>query len=568
MPKIKGHIRRSQLVTTYGVGAIIPVADEAFMVAALERWDVPGPDLHEPRLERELRVRGFVQPPASDDRPDVPVVRFPSYQSCPICRRLARHGEFTHPDLNHCPDCSTPLVPSRFVIACEHGHIDDFPYERWVHNGPAPAGKTHALRLTSTGQTASLSGIVVTCSCGAERTMEDAFDRFALRDVTSCQGRRPWKTFDRDSCDAVPRTLQRGASSVWFAHTRSALSIPPWSEAASRALDGHWPTLRHLPIEAIGPIITSMKLDEKTGYSQDDLIAIFKARKQEDAGEATGEVHLRREEYEALTRGRPETTKDVDFATRSGVVPPSLNGWLEQLQLVTRLREVRALAGFSRILPPRGIDGEGSNLVSLLTEDVDWLPAIDVKGEGLFLRLSQSRLSEWTARDDVKRRASGIAAQDRKRHDQWGITPTRDITPTFLLLHVLAHAIINQMALDAGYPAGSLRERLYYEHGARGLLIYTATTDSAGSLGGLISQGEEGHFEHLVRGGVGRFTWCSADPVCIESEAGGAESLNLAACHSCALLPETSCEEMNMFLDRGLLVGTPDEPGLGYFAGL
>jgi hypothetical protein len=450
MPKIKGHIRRSQLVTTYGVGSVIPIEDEAFMVAAPERWDVVGPDLHEPRLERELRVRGFVQPPATDDRPDVPVVRFPSFQSCPICRRLAPHRDFTHADLNHCPDCSTALVPSRFVIACERGHIDDFPYERWVHRGPPAAGKSHALSLTTTGQTASLSGVVVECSCGAERTMEDAFHRYALREVTSCQGRRPWKTFDRDSCDAVPRTLQRGASSVWFAHTRSALSIPPWSESASRALDGHWPTLRHLPIEAVGPIIVSMKLDEKTGFSKGELIAIFEARKKEEAGEATGEVHMRTEEYEALVRGRPETTTDVDFATQSGHVPASLNAWLDQLQLVTRLREVRALAGFSRIFPPRGLGTETSNVVSLITDDVEWLPAVDVKGEGLFIRLSEKRLAEWSTRADVRARVAQIAEQDRKRHEQWGTSPTREVTPSLLLVHVLAHALINQLALDAG----------------------------------------------------------------------------------------------------------------------
>ena len=141
--------------------------------------------------------------------------------------------------------------------------------------------------------------------------MEDAFDRFALRDVTSCQGRRPWKTFDRESCDAMPRTLQRGASSVWFAHTRSALSIPPWSESASRALDGHWPTLRHLPLEAVGPIIASMKLDEKTGFTTDELIAIFEARKKQEAGEASGEVR-------SPSRGIRRAASAADAETTDG----------------------------------------------------------------------------------------------------------------------------------------------------------------------------------------------------------------------------------------------------------
>lgn len=568
MPAIKGHIRRSQLITTYGVGSVVPVGDEAFMIAALERWDVSQPDLHEPRLERELRINGFVQPPATDERPDIPVVRFPTWQSCPLCRRLARHKDFTHADLNHCPECSQPLVPSRFVIACEKGHVDDFPYDRWVHEGTPRADKDHALTLRSTGQTASLSGIVIACKCGAERTMEDAFDRYALRHVTSCQGRRPWKTFDRDTCDELPRTLQRGASSVWFAHTRSALSIPPWSQSASRALDGHWHTLRHLPPAAIGPIIDSLKLDERTGFSKDELLQIFDARKHQESGEASGESGLRREEYDALCRGRLETSKDLDFATRPGTVPTGLTQWIEQVQLVTRLREVRALAGFSRIFPPRGVEGDKSNVVSLLDQELGWLPAVEVKGEGLFLKLAEDRVAEWVARPDVEVRVAKLAERDHKRHDEWGVPVTRAITPVFLLVHVFAHALINQLSLEAGYPAGSLRERLYYEDDARGLLIYTATTDSAGSLGGLVSQGEQDRLESLVRDSVGRFSWCSADPVCIESEASGAESLNLAACHSCALLPETSCEEMNSFLDRGLLTGTPDDPATGYFAGI
>lgn len=568
MPKIKGHVRRSQLITTFGVGAIVPVGDEAFMIAGLDRWDVGQPDLHEPRLEREMRVSGFVQPPATDERPDVPVVRFPTYQSCPLCRRLARHGDFTHFDLNDCPDCSQPLVPSRFVVACENGHIDDFPYERWVHRGrPAKEGQ-HRLSVSSTGATASLAGVVITCSCGAERTMEDAFDRFALRDVTNCRGRHPWLRFEGEHCDAVPRTLQRGASSVWFSQTRSALSIPPWSESASRALDSHWPTLRHLPLEALPPIIDSMKLTDKTGFSKEELVKIADARKRQESGELSGDAGLRREEYDALVRGRQETTRDTDFATRAGSVSESLRPYIAQLQLATRLREIRALAGFTRIFPPHGVDGESSNVVPLYNEEVGWLPAIEVKGEGLFLRLNQEAVATWATRPAVVDRVSVLAERDRKRHEQWGIPQRREVTATFLLAHVFAHALINQLALDAGYPAGSLRERLFADEGACGLLVYTATTDSAGSLGGLISQGEENSFEGLVRDSVRRFSWCSSDPVCIESEAGGVESLNLAACHSCALLPETSCEEMNTFLDRALLVGSPDHPEIGFFGGL
>jgi hypothetical protein len=568
MPKVKGSVRRSQLITTFGVGAILPIGDEAFMVAALERWPVGAPDLHEPRLEREMRVSGFVQPPATDDRPDIPVIRFPTYQSCPICQRLARHGDFTHFDLNDCPDCSQALIPSRFVVACERGHIDDFPYERWVHRGRPQSERRHDLRVSSTGATASLAGVVITCSCGVERSMEDAFDRFALRDVTGCRGRHPWLQFDGESCDAVPRTLQRGASSVWFSDTRSALSIPPWSESASRALDSHWPTLRHLSTESLPPVIDSMKLVEKTGFSRDELLTIADARKRQESGDLAGRGTLRQEEYAALMRGRPQTARDLDFATREGEVAANLKPYIAQLQLAPRLREIRALTGFSRIFPPRAVDSDASNVVSLYDEGADWLPAMEVKGEGLFLRLDGDEVARWSTRQPVADRVALLGTRDRKRHEQWGVPPRRQITPELLLVHILAHALINQLALDAGYPAGSLRERLFADEGACGLLVYTATTDSAGSLGGIIARGERETFQALMHDAIRRFSWCSADPVCIESEAGGVESLNLAACHSCALIPETSCEEMNGFLDRALLVGTPEQPELGFFGGL
>lgn len=566
MPTIKGAIRRSQLVTTFGVGAVIPVGEEAFMVADLSRWSLREADLHEPRLARELRVDGFVQPPASEDRPDVPVVRFPSWQSCPSCRRLASHRDFTHHDFADCPDCSQPLIPSRFVVACEKGHIDDFPYLRWVHRGTVPEG-THELQLDSRGTTASLAGVLVRCSCGAERTMEDAFDRYALRDVTRCTGRRPWLGGPLQDCDQIPRTLQRGASSVWFGHTRSALSIPPWSAAASRALDGHWAALRHAPDDALAPMLKGMRVPEKTSLGLDELVEVATARRARERGEAAGETSLREEEYTALVRGQLEALEDIDFSTAPGEITPRLEGLLCQLQIVTRLREVRALCGFSRILPPRAIEGEASNLVEIVGDD-RVLPAIEVTGEGLFIRLSDDAVSAWAERDEVHRRTARIEAQDVKRHEQWSVKPLRATTPKLLLLHAFSHALINQLALDAGYPVGSLRERLYGEGTMCGLLIYTATTDSAGSLGGLISQGETGLFELLVIDAIRRCSWCSADPVCIESDSQGVDSLNLAACHSCTLLPETSCEELNTFLDRAMLVGTPEHPEVGFFASL
>src|SRR3954451_20129724 len=177
MAAIKGQVRRSQLITTYGVGAVVAGEDESFMVAGIDRWPDGELDLHEPRLERRLEVQGFRQPPAREDRPDVPVVRYPRWYSCPKCHRLAHHrllaGAF---DSNDCARCHRRLVPSRFVAVCAKGHIADFPYMRWVHEGKQSEGVAHELYIEAKGATAGLRDILITCTCGRRRTMDKAFE--------------------------------------------------------------------------------------------------------------------------------------------------------------------------------------------------------------------------------------------------------------------------------------------------------------------------------------------------------------------------------------------------------
>jgi hypothetical protein len=551
-------------VTTYGVGSIVALGDESFTVAGIDRWGISAPNLHEPRLERELMVTGFVVPPASEG-PDIPVVRFPRWYSCPKCRRLDEHRKLTTFESNVCGDCNRTLVPSRFVMVCPRGHIDDFPYMRWVHEGRPEDGKTHTLRIEARGATASLRDILIECSCSRRRTMDTAFDRFALRDVTRCFGNRPWLGRAQEECDQTARTLQRGASNVWFGSHRSVISIPPWSDAAFQLLDRHWDILRVLPASTLGPVIEQMGLTAGTTFTTDDLVAAIAERKRrQQVGEGpTSEEAIRLDEYRAIMLGAADTPGS-QFAAHAVAPPAVLAAAITAVRLVTRLREVRALQGFSRILPPGG----PQTLAPLFGDDPHWRPAIEVKGEGLFLALEGDRLSEWERDDRVMSRVAILDGRYRARARRWGVEPERRITPRLVLLHTLAHAVIDELALEAGYPAASLRERLFVGDGMHGFLVYTATSDSAGSLGGLVAQGEAARLEEVVRSAVTRAAWCSADPICVESEAQGADGLNLAACHACALLPETSCEEMNVLLDRALIVGTPEHPDMGFFAEL
>jgi hypothetical protein len=572
--KTRGSVRRAQVVTTYGPGALVAVDDESFMVAGIHRWPVQEADaVPERRLEEQLHVHSLYLPPSEGDAfgpaRGIPVIRFPLMHSCPGCKRLDWHWHLSDGDRNICNACDRPLVPSRFVTACDSGHIEDFPYSRWVHGGAAGDGE-HRLELTATGKSAALRDILVSCSCGARRTLEGAFNRNELSQVARCGGRRPWLG-DQVDCGAALRTLQRGASNVWFSSVRSALSIPPWSDGVFQLLERHWlmlktirdPAMLRNVLQGMGAALTAH------GHDIDEIVRAVLARQAEEAGDQSDLANLRRDEYGALLAGRDERDQDQQFVATAGPPPEGLSALFDRVAIVPRLREVRVLVGFTRLHPPTGDDSElASSLAPLANGETGWLPAIEVKGEGLFLRWDEQHLAAWEATDAVRRRVHTLDERHRALSEQHGAKHRRPVTPRLVLIHTFAHILIDQMSLDAGYPAASLRERLYVDEDMRGLLIYTATSDSGGSLGGVVAQGAPDRLEGLVREAVNRAAWCSADPVCIEATVTGADGLNVAACHACTLLPEVSCEERNMLLDRAVLVGTPDKPELGYFVEL
>jgi hypothetical protein len=566
---IKGSVRRSQLITTYGIGSVVALGDESFMVAGMDHWPPAIPDIHEPRLERILRVHGFVSPPATERR-DIPVVRFPRMYYCPVCRRLDTYGFFTSSPDNKCSKCNVDLVPSRFVIACPRGHIDDFPYFAWVHEErPNNPGENHKLAIKAGGASASLSDIVVTCSCGAKATMQGSFGKLALKGISRCHGYRPWLG-DREACDEIPRTLQRGASNVWFPVVRSALSIPPWSEGAFKVLNRHWTFMRAVPDEALAATIRGSGIAHGTPYSVDDLTAAARERRRREQDGSEPEDpndELRRQEYSALIHGMPEKSGMQDFVcVPVPDIAPELAEWIDHIAQVKRLHEVRVLQSFTRLQASSPAEPPEHRASLTLRDQTDWLPGIIVLGEGIFLHLDTARLAGWENREDVCARVAHI--NRNYKNSFIGGNADREITPRLILIHTLSHVLIDQFALEAGYPAASLRERLYVSDEMAGLLIYTATTDAAGSLGGVVALASKERLAVSFLEAIARTSWCSADPLCIEAEATGFDSLNLAACHACGLLPETSCEEANVLLDRGLLTGTPSQPELGYFSSL
>lgn len=236
--------------------------------------------------------------------------------------------------------------------------------------------------------------------------------------------------------------------------------------------------------------------------------------------------------------------------------------------LVRKLRETRVLTGFSRLVPVEALKGPPA---ALSLEPKSWLPGFSVRGEGIFLELNDSALLQWSDNEENKKRASIIQSRSNDVTRQRGLA-ARNITPEFVLIHTLAHLLIRQMAFECGYDSSSLRERLYVSAAAatpmNGFLLYTASGDAEGTLGGLVRQGRPGRLEATLSSAMRNASICSSDPLCIESFGQGLFSMNLAACHACGLLPETSCEEGNLLLDRAVAIGTPDNLALGYFKGL
>ncbi len=564
--------RRSQLISTYGVGGLFPSESTSFMIAGLHEWNVDRAEtVVEPRLARALGVKELKSPPAGGKR-DVPVIRYPYTQVCPKCRRIGPLSELSR-DKNtaKCKVDGVDLSPFRLIGACRNGHVSEFPVYQWLHSGQQDKIRSdeHEMRLTVLGRTSSLGDLTLTCSCGVDnRNLEGAMGAGSLGQFGKCKGLRPWLGLDtHDECGLIPRVVQRGASNVWFPAVRSSISIPPYSEALSKFVGRHWEVLKD-PAAAIPPVLAGYAAMSKGRYSAEQIEReIDRRRGEEEDDEEVSEAKLRADEYKALIEGREDEGLDSDFVSLRRDVPEGFESLISDVRKVTKLREVRALQGFTRLDGAPDPSGPSQKLCPLAPTHLHWLPAIEVIGEGLFLAFRRPALAEWASGEfATKRQRTLQSAADRAAADYGRAQTSVDIIK--VAIHTLAHILIDQLSLDAGYPAASLRERLFVDDKNAGVLIYTASSDSAGSLGGVAAMAETRHLGGALIEGLQRLAWCSSDPVCIESSGSGADGLNLAACHACVLAPETSCEMNNSYLDRALLFGTHDEDdeGQGLFS--
>ncbi|WP_201768915.1 DUF1998 domain-containing protein [Myxococcus stipitatus] len=603
-----GTVRRSQLVSTFGIGAIIDLEKGSFMPMGLEDWErvtgLPSLSIGEPRLQSMLGVTHFRLGPVKEDlagtslvraRSAAPAVRFPEWHECPKCHRLGQEGSpFELAADGGRLVCgahggrAVNTTPVRFVVACRRGHLSDFPWEWWAHRDlPGGVCGAPSLYLGSHGRSASLADLYVRCAAcetsgkQVRKSLGDAFGAAALSGW-DCTGFRPW-LHDRESgCDESIRALQRGASNVHFGVVCSALSIPPASEAVSLIVQELRALLDGVPEDLLPAVLTGVAQQNGVASVDQLLTAYRQLRTLETGGTSLTERLARAEEYAALSEAREDPVVGgvvPQFRNMALAPPPTLAHWFDLVGAASRLREVRALAGFSRIEPypvsaERVSQAIGDGHVSPLSKTPrNWLPAAEIRGEGIFLRFRTRTVDDWMdANPGLHGRAAILEERSRVLASQRGYERDYTITPRLLLVHAFSHALIRQISVECGYSASALRERLYVAEkdaagpGMNGVLIYTGSPDSEGSLGGLVRLADPGLLEPIILRTLLSVGWCGSDPVCLETDPQqSGDRVSGAACHCCLLLPETACEKFNRELDRAVLVGDSDKTFAGYF---
>lgn len=584
--KPAGNLRQGQIISTFGCGAIVDLPGESAIIAGTDYWNF-GQDesnfhLNEENLQQYLGVDFFKKPPERFDENGfstglgIPAFRFPKWMYCPKCKRLAPETKFIFTGKPKCQNCRVRLVPSRFVVACEKGHLYDFPYQWWVSNGKCKKDKIE-LFIEMSGEKSTLDSIIITCrykKCDKEkkcrRSMAGSFGPDSLKGF-KCKRVRPWlNDVDNEECEEIPKTMQRGATNLHFSITASALSIPPWSGKLQQALEKNWRNLAPLvdDPDLFITIVKKWELPDKHNCSAEELFQEAKKKKEkQDSNDIKSWQEILEGEYNAFLRGT--TDEEGEFKTKKVNIPEFWNDFIGEVTLGMRLREVLALRGFKRINPDYDVD-EKFSFNKLGKKFTNWLPAIELKGEGIFIKLNQEKVKEWESRPEVLKHYSKILTTNNGN-----IKTNSRVSPRYILLHSFAHLFIRELVLQCGYSSAAIKERIYstfFDEEEKldmsGVLVYTASNDSEGSLGGIVGEGKKERLAQNLSQLMEKASWCSADPLCIQSAGQGLNALNLGACHSCTLLPETSCEARNCFLDRGAIVGTIDNPSIGFFSEL
>ena len=490
-----GEVRPNQLITTFGPGSIIDAVRDSVTILDTDYWKEKGKKIIDGRLAAYLGVSHFYMPKTSD-KGDLPVVSFPNYHVCSNakCNNLfdiredfdeERYKKFGAT----CPKCGNQAYPSRFIVMCNNGHMDDFPWNWWVHYGAKTNCKGH-FRLYSNGNTSTLADMTVEClDCHQKRSMSGATqpDNFT---GLNCSGRHPFRPHHKcESCKEGVIPSQRGASNVYFPVIRSAISIPPWTDPLYNLIDEHLRFIEQM--EEVGvPDATGRAYQQyfSDKYTREQFDRALEKRRQNI--KEFSEIKLM--EYQAITHHNDPSyaSNKKHFKAEEDAVPAWLKKYFSRVIKITRLRDVMVLLGFTRVTAPDPDAEMQVNIVPLNRARSEmWLPAVEINGEGVFIEFNKDEIAKWEKETNIRL----LSKQYELCYEQYcvshGWTQTVKRGAKYVLLHTFAHLMIKEMSLQSGYSSSAIRERVYCNDDMCGILLYTGSADKEGSLGGLVELG-------------------------------------------------------------------------------
>jgi hypothetical protein len=593
-----GQIRQSQIVTTFGPGAMVDLPDHAVIVGGLDHWsgydDRP---ITEDRLAAKVKALlklesiRFYAPPRDKEDPTAPITGvtawlFPEWFVAQLefseggirSRPLVYRSDLQKGRYQRDRERPVKVVPIRFVQACPRGHVSDIDWKVFVHGSGSTCSRP--LWIDERGTSGDLTDVFIRCECGLSKALSAATK---LKDIPLgyCKGKRPWlgpnaaERCGGDEGGHPNRLLVRAASNAYFAQTLSVISIPEPDSKVRAAVDEVWEDF--LSSADSADDVTRDRKKKKVsaaleGFSDEEVWQEIQKRRD---GAPVATAGIREAEIRTLLSSPDSVGEDEPdgvFYARTIEIPGgdrALTSKLSRIVKVHRLREVIAQVGFTRFeAAVPDVNGELALDVERadLSLDQNWLPAVENRGEGLFIGLNADAVRKWLERPAVKARAAQLfqGFQAWKKANQ-ASSATFPGAP-FVMLHSLSHLLITAVALDCGYAASSIRERIYASDAGYGILLYTASPDAEGTLGGLVEAADR--IDRYLRQAVELGQLCSNDPVCAQHRPDTWQEdrfLHGAACHGCLLLAESSCERRNDFLDRALVVPTVDGDGAAFF---
>lgn len=595
--KAHGEIRQSQVVTTFGPGALIDLPNYSVIVAGLDgiRSDI---EIKEPRLLEKIRridglrhITTLKNPPRQvstfgDDYSGMRSYSFPYwFVTTQIPKTSDRYlipgNKINRRKFVDDDGIDYQVVPVRFLTACKRGHIHDIDWKSFIHRGNRECSVPY-YRFTEIGNSGDASDIIVSCSCGASRHLEEAKEP-SVEGLGFCSGHRPWLGLDaREECRELSRLVIRNASNIYFPQVLGVISIPfKENITLGDRVVKHFTNLEVCTSEEMLKgflLMPALKAD----FEGEDISQIWKCLSEiKRTGQNPDNISVKDAEFETLFSSEDEIGRDWpagDFYSKA----IKKEDWgdedfmksFSRLVLVHRLREVRSLIGFTRIDKLNlKIDGEFDeddtvHRAPLALEHVPWVPTVENRGEGIFIGFDKLKVEEWANKEKVVARSRQLIEGMRRLYAEKEIEFNELDFPgiVYYMLHSFSHMLITAISLECGYPASSIKERIYCTDRGYGVLLYTGSPDAEGTLGGIIEAGRSIH--KYIKMALETGELCSNDPVCSQHRPDhnlDDKYLLGAACHGCLLIAETSCEMSNNYLDRSLVVPTLENLGCEFF---